>query len=245
MLEYPGHLLLSGVQSRAIRFPWDDWNTESVEEAPDDFFVEALSGVSDRAVLALTTAIAEWVVYRFEPLNPDQLPGQFLEAAWAAGVNWGYLSEIWDSVADPDKWNGPVRGPVAASMMAVDEVLHAARLGENLKTGSRWASNIAAHVLPRPEPFREWRDRVVQRLAVLYPRDDDDLIGDVVAREVFDLTREFRLAETESLINRFLRSLDYSSNPFLVSPAEFVEAGLKGTPYVFDLLRDREERLYL
>lgn len=243
MLDLTRHLLSSGAQTTEIRFQWDDWNTEVVEELPDDLFIDSLRRISDRAVLALTVATAEWVVYRFEPLNDDRCPWQFLEAVWAAGVDWRYLSETWDSQTGEEEWNGPVRGTLRASMMGVDDVVYAARLGQNLTPGALWVSNIATHVLPVAEPFREWRDRALRRLAVLYPRNEDDLIGEVVPREALDLAREFRISETEILTNEFLRRLDYKQNSFLALPDELLQDGFTGTPYVFDILKDREERL--
>jgi hypothetical protein len=243
MFELTRHLTGSGAKTPEIRFEWDDWNTEAVEERPDDPLVEGLRRVSDRAILALAIGMAEWVAYRFEPLTDDRTPWQFLGAVWAAGVDWRYLSETWDSQTGEEDWSGPVRGALKASMMAIDEVVYSARLGGNVTNGARWVSNIATHVLPTAEPFREWRDRTLERLAVLYPRHEDDLIGEVVPREVLDLEREFRVSETEVLINHFLRSLDHNGNPFLALPEELLQDGFTGTPYVFDILTDRRERL--
>jgi hypothetical protein len=244
MLQPPPHLLESAAQTSEIHFAWDDWDTEAVEERPDDALVGVLQRLSDRAIVALTTAMAEWIVFRFEPLTRDRRPWQYLEAAWAAGADWRYCSGTWESVAAEEEWQGPVRGTLGATMMGLDEVLYAARLGEDLTDGARWVSNIALHVLPHPDRFRTWRDRALQRLAALYPRNGDEPIGDPVPREALDLTREFNAAETEALVNLFLRSVDYRANPFLAAPAELVEAGFTGTPYVFDLSRDREERLF-
>ena|SRR2546422_5752856 len=242
MLPVPRHLVVSEAQTTVIRFTWDDWDTEVVEEQPDDALVDALQRTSDRAILALTIAMSEWIVFRFQPLEEQPLPSQFVEAAWAAGADWRYVSETWDAVVDTDGWVGPVKGPLSAAMMAVDNVISAARLGEDLTDGARWVSNIAVHVLPRPELFRRWRGQAVARLALLYPRQDVDMIGDVVPREALDMAREFLVEETETLVNQFLATLDYGANPFLASPEALVEAGFTGAPYTFDLARDREQR---
>ena len=154
MLETPQHLRRSKVQATEIKFVWDDWDTEAVEELPDDAFSASLERISDRAILALTTAIAEWIVYRFEPVNDDRLPWQFLEASWAAGAKWAYLAETWDGETEEEQWRGPVRGVIRAAMMGIDEVIYAARLGERLTYGSCWVNNIALHVLPGSRHFR-------------------------------------------------------------------------------------------
>ena len=243
MLPVPVHLKVADLQSPVVRFHWDDGDTEQVEERPDEPFVDALRRMSDRAILALTVAMAEWIVFRFQPFADVSLPSHFLEAAWAAGADWRYHSEAWDAIVDAERWTGPIKGPVSAAMFAVDVASQGYRVGDDLTDSALSVSNIALHVLPQSERFRDWRDRSVARLTVLYPRNENDAIGPVVPREVFELTREYDSEYTEQFLNGLLRSLDYHANPFLASPETLKETGFVGKPYTFDLARDREERL--
>ncbi|HEY7209434.1 MAG TPA: hypothetical protein VH477_04110, partial [Bryobacteraceae bacterium] len=109
-------------------------------------------------------------------------------------------------------------------------------------------SALTNYVMPRPEPYERWTKRILARLEGLYPRDPRDQLGDVVPREALDPDVDFRVEDTERLINRFLAGLDYRSSPFLSSPGGMLEpddAGesFNGTPYVFDMVADRQSRL--
>src|SRR5262245_7101342 len=231
------------IQSRDVRFFWDDWNTEVVEEAPDDWLVEHLAMMSDRAAIALASAMSEWVVYRFAPLSDDPHPRQLLEAAWASGADWRYQAETWESVTRNQPWQGPVRGPLGAAMAALDYQLELGRLGGDVSVGARWISNIARHVVPVVGQFREWRDAAATRLIDLYPRSAEDPIGDAVPQEALDMTRDFRVEETEDLMNRFLHTLQPRGHLFLASSEQLVRAGLTRR-YSFTLHHDRTERRY-
>jgi hypothetical protein len=187
--------------------------------------------------------MAEWIVFRFQPFTDITLPSYFLEAVWAAGTDWRYQSEAWDAIADTDEWTGPIKGPVSATMFAVDVASQGYRTGEDLTDSALSVSNIALHVLPQPEQFRDWRDRSVARLIALYPRKEDDPIGVAIPREVFDLTREDGSEHAERFLNGLLGSLDHHANPFLAGPEMLKETGFVGEPYAFDLARDRKQRL--
>ena len=60
----------------------------------------------------------------------------------------------------------------------------------------------------------------------------------MVPREALDVRSEFDRAETEQLVNRYLRGLDFHANRFLKSPVEMKESGFPGTPYVFNMEED-------
>ena len=87
----------------------------------------------------------------------------------------------------------------------------------------------------------------MKRFDALYPRDSEDEVGEVVPREAVDPENEFSVESTEYLIQKFLISLDYSSNIFLSSPNEMLEEdedgkSFQGTPYAFDIEIDRKSR---
>jgi hypothetical protein len=97
-------------------------------------------------------------------------------------------------------------------------------------------------VLSTPEPYLVWYDRVLNRLQTLYPRDPHEPLGEVVPREALDPAYDFRIEDTEALINQYLIGLDYTRNPFLNNPERMIEEGFPGTPYTFDIQTDRAMR---
>src|SRR5258708_7451644 len=113
-LSIPNYLKTAALQDVSLRYEWDDWRTLPVLDTPDEELVARLEKLSQRAVLAFECATAEWIVYRFDKLNDNSAPWQYLEAAWAMIVHrryCGYGSSGWQYYAQKG-WDGPVRRPI-------------------------------------------------------------------------------------------------------------------------------------
>lgn len=239
---FPAYLRTADIQDPQIRFLWDDWNVEQAEEPIDPEFMERLQRISQRAVVAFVTATAEWIVYRFAALTDVTLPLKYIESAWAQVVDWRYGSSSWEESISKGQWTGPVCGPVGVAITRVAYAIDQARDNGLPELRGAWIENLAAHVMSAPAPYREWRDAVVQRCEAWYPRDSIDTLGDVVPAEALDADSGFRLEHTESVVNEFLKGLDYRENAFLSSPAAMIQRGFRGTPYQFDIEQDRRDR---
>lgn len=235
----PRYVQVPNIQNPTIRYTWDDWNVEEVDMPLDERLQERFGAISQRAVVAFTIGTAEWIVYRFGALSDDPFPGQRLEAAWAQVVHFRYSYE---QDVNLDEWNGPVRGPIGIAIRRVVYAIQQAESGLDPAWRAGRASNLAEHVIADPTSYRGWRERILDRLEDLYPLDYDETLGEVVPMEALDPEFDFNVDQTESLINQFLVRLDYNSNPFLNSPDKMLAQGFKGTPYVFDIERDRRDR---
>jgi hypothetical protein len=155
-----------------------------------------------------------------------------------------YCRVTWDDYTHESAgWVGQVKRPIAIAMTRVEYTFQAILEYGNPELSGGWLDNLAQYVITDPAPYQMWRDRVIERLEALYPWSADDKLGEVVPREALDPDFDFRLEQTESLINRFLATLDYRSNPFLNSPDKILEQGFEGTPYIFDIERDRQSRV--
>ena len=242
-LSIPEYLRTANIQDVEIRYLWDDWNVEQAEEPVDTEFLERLTGISQRATIALTIATAEWIVYRFGALCDDPRLLQYLEAAWAQVVHRLHAARTWeDSVAQVD-WSGPIKGPLGVAMIRVMYAIQETEVDGNPELFTAWIAKLAPYLMTNPVPYRHWLKRVLERLRALYPRDPDESLGEVVPREALDPGFDFRLDQTEALVNRFLTGLDFESNPFLSSPSWMLAKGFQGTPYVFDIEKERKDRL--
>jgi hypothetical protein len=241
-LPVPTYIRAANIQDTSIRYKWDDWDVEQAEEPVDQEFLGRLKGLSQSAMGAFTIGTAEWIAYRFAPFIDDPLPLQFLEASWANLIDFFYCGAVWETYVDDNSWSGPVRGPLGIAMLRVDYTLQEIVGDRHPEIIAVWINNLVQYVLTDPEPYLMWRERVMERLEALYPSDPQDKLGEVVPRQALDPDFDFRLGETESLINRFLASLDYRANPFLNSPEKMLEQGFEGTPYVFDIEKDRQSR---
>lgn len=241
-LSIPRYIDAADVQDVTIRYLWDDWNVEQAEEPIDEEFHKRLTGISQRAIIAFTIGTAEWIVYRFSALCDDSLPSQYVEAAWAQIVHWLYEGSSWEDQAVTADWIGPVKGPLGIAMTRVMYAIQSARDDEDPELRAAWIANLAPYVMSNPAPYQEWRELVMKRFTVLYPRNPDETLGEVVPRAALDPNSGFQPEQTEDLINDSLATLDYKTNPFLNSPKRMLEEGFDGIPYKFDIEKDRKAR---
>jgi len=248
----PPYIVAAAVDSRELRFKWDDWRASQDFEYQPDEVLERLAKISLRAKITAAIGMYEWIMWRFRLVSNDPTPLQVAEAAWCANVRRDYM--VYDEF-DRDDWMGPVRGPLWCAMTWLMPMMF---LGDdNLdewESGISYLARLANHVLPNPAVFREWLDGSINRLLELYPAVAEDPFGNLfgeneearrgplVPREVLATDSEFRPDMTRSLIDRFLRTVDYRSNPFLNSPEAMLSNGFDGAPYAFNTHDDRKRR---
>ena len=238
MLVKPPYIARAAITDPAIRYKWHDWDAFRYCEPVDEEFVKRYAKIAPAAVIALTIAEAEWLMFRFEGLSADPTLLLYLESAWCANVDREYS---WPIELPKSAWQGPVRRPMLVAIILVNHLLYEAEdFADTLQQPSSM-SNLVEHVLPDRAPFRQWRDRCVERLIQFYTEKPQDPFVDLfderpaepvfVPREVFDPDFEFRPEMARPLVDRFLRNVDWPANPFLSSPEEMDRAGFKGTPY--------------
>lgn len=239
-LTVPGYIRLAEIQSKIIRYKWDDWDVEVAEEPIDEDLLSRLQKVSQRASAAFGVASAEWIIFRFARLMDYEEPFWYLEAAWAQIIDARYGLE-WDPLQAG--WEGPVMGPIRQALMWVGDAIE--QVDDDLEPAESGATlaRLSEYVLPIPDAYHFWCHQALARLEKFFPLDEKDSKGDVVPREVMDPSFDFRVNAIEHLVNSYLSRLDREDNPFLNSPEGMVEQGFKGTPYVFKISEDRQDRL--
>ena len=252
-LSLPRYLVAANTQDDSLRYEWDDWRTLPALEVVDEELVGRLKRVSQRAVLAFASGTAEWVVHRFSRLCHDPEPWLYLEAAWAMVIDVRYCGlgaekTTWQEFALKN-WNGPVRRPIHDALKTLEIAFQqlASEYHSDPTIIAATIATLANHVMPDPLPYKTWWSQVIGRFESLYPRSSEDPLGDLVPREAVDPGLDFRPEQTEFLINRFLRSLDYRSNIFLSTPDGMLqhfdgEEDFEGTPYIFSMEADRRRR---
>ena len=76
---------------------------------------------------------------------------------------------------------------------------------------------IKLHPAPRIDPYAD-----------LFEEDmPDEDKGALVAREALDLSFDYRPEQAPLLLDQYLCSIDHIENPFLWSPEELIDAGIK------------------
>jgi hypothetical protein len=238
-LYNPEYLRRSDVRDTTVAYTWDDWKVEEAYEPLDDDLLARLAQMSYRANEAFTIACAEWIVDRFRLLSDDPAPINYIEAAWAAIVDWRY-AKYFEPV--DEEWQGPVRRALEVTMALTVEVIGRTENCDLPEISSASIANLAKHVMTRPEPFEEWQEWAVERLTLFYPRDEEEPLGPVVPREALDPDIAFSPSDTPEYINRFLKSLDFRKNEFLEPPETMLKSGFEGHPYTFNAAEDRRQR---
>jgi hypothetical protein len=229
----------SGVQDISIAYKWDDWNVEDAYEPLDENFTNRMAMLSYRANEAFTAGCVEWIIYRFGFLSNDSTPANYIEAAWAAMLDWRY-AKYFEPV--DEEWHGPVRRVLEVAIVLMVEVIDRTESYDLPEISSASISNLAKHVMSQSKSFEEWQEWAVERLTLFYPRDEEEPLGPVVPREALDPDIEFSPSDTPEYINRFLKSLDFRKNEFLEPPETMLKSGFEGHPYTFNAAEDRRQR---
>jgi hypothetical protein len=228
-LSIPEYIKAAGVDASPIRYEWKS-------STRDDLLVDhprltdRMTGISYRGMLAFSLGSAEWVIWRLRPQLPDKIPFQVIEAAWAATIDWTYLKSL-----DVPDWAedlpATIGGPLELTFWLLQRAFVQARRSEPFWQSSASLSELALHVVDKPETFKEWRRFVIDRLTRLHPKSKENRLGTPVPREALDPGFDYDPAAAPELLARFLRTLDYTQNPYLSSPEEMIAEGFKGTPY--------------
>lgn len=247
-MQLPRHLSAATPQDNQLRYEWDDWRTIPAKNAVDETLAARLDEVSQRAVLAFACATAEWVLQRLARFCDDSKPWDYVEAAWARIIDIryvGYAGGLSWAQYSTRSWEGPVKGPINEALSLLESAFQ--QLAWEQTDPTVYAGPLAAlatYVLPDPASYAEWSRKVLDRFDALYPRDIEDELGDVVPRQAGDPEFDFRVEQTEALVNEFLAQLDHRANIFLSSPEGMLEPDdegrrFRGVPYRFDIEADR------
>jgi hypothetical protein len=232
----PQYIQEAPIFDSKIGYKWDDMAIAQYFDYDDPDISERLDKVCDRANIAFTIAVGEWVVHRFDEISADRTPHRYFEALWAASVDWRYIT---GDTFHEDKWGGAVRRPLAIAMLIGGEAIDAALSQTSVSYEVAYMTNLAKHVLPDYTAFKQWHEKVIQRLERLFPSayDPDDLfregneLGPPVPREVFDTNTDYDPADGDLLTKNFLRGISPDRNEFLFSANEMKKNGFEGAPY--------------
>ncbi|MBK5072181.1 hypothetical protein I2492_04015 [Budviciaceae bacterium CWB-B4] len=248
--QLPNYIISANINNPIIDYQWDD---QSVEESLTgykyaDEIIRRLEPVSLRGKIAISIAIYEWILGRFNQLTNDPIPYQIAEVAWCANINKYYATYI---EYDRDDYLGPINGALWCGFSFLTPMLY---VSENIsnptdpdeyrdiypydenqwKLGLAYLIPITIHILNAPSLFKNWLDACVIRLLNFYTmppegpfdnlfghKNKKEWLGDYVARELFDLSYNYNPKDAITLLNKFLSRVDYKKNPLLTSIDEF------------------------
>jgi hypothetical protein len=214
----PPYIPFNIIAGTPVTHRWDDDDPYEVLPELDQNLQEEMLSVTDIAKAAFVIGCAEWVVYRFSKASIDRFPLDYIEASWARLIDPS-LGKVWEP-DDWDDWLGPIRGPIATTLLTITNVYASIEEGVGADTEAAFASSIARHVLPDTQQFLLWQEVAVARLQRAYAIDESDPTGPPVPREALDPSFELTTETALEALQAFKQSLDFPANDFLIEPEE-------------------------
>lgn len=258
MYQLPDYIIFSQINSPNINYSWDDSDVEScLNYDYANYIINKVNAISLRAKIALSIGIYEWILGRFEGLYHNVIPKQIAEMAWCANINKEYTYYL---EFDRAEYLGPINAPIwcgfsfliptlyVSENVGIDESNASDIFGydENAwETALLYLISITIHIVPKNKLsiFIDWLEGVVHRLLNFYimpeedpfinlfgHKNDKDWLGDYISREVLDLNYAYFPDKSVELCDKYLQSVDYISNPFLLLPEDIANNKIK-TPY--------------
>ncbi|MCL1919429.1 MAG: hypothetical protein FWG14_14240 [Peptococcaceae bacterium] len=236
-----------------IEFEWETRHATNFlsDYLTNDRLFNVLNKVGYKAVMGVATTLTELIQLRSEIRYPYiDAVREFapkIEALWAAAINPFYLRKYnFDyEYFDKDK----IQSTYFSNWFVLRYV--AGRYIKGWCYIHRYLVNLSMltrHLMPNRNLFDKWFAETLCKTAEVFPcaYDYDDLDRDdkkeiavydcsndpPVPREFFfDPKFQYSEETAKPVLNTFLQSLDYNSNPWLSTPEEMLIKGFKGTPY--------------
>lgn len=219
-----------------------------LEEETNVRLIEAVQKTSYKAQMAIGTALAEWLLWRFEDMADLTLGRHAVEACWATVIDLHYAKPLGFEPKNVPKLSSlaDVDGPLRIGLSVLREMR-----GRYLKGKPSLAASVMKlalldqHVIPARKEFEAWLTSTLERTAKAMPggpppaaadADEDPAYdpraGTPIAREFF-FDPEWKLTKeaNQAALSAFLASLDPATNPFLRTPEELRAEGFTGEPY--------------
>ena len=209
---------------QTLDFAWDQWRYTDYFVYDTDDSAAPFLVLGPRACRGFCTAVADYIAARFWPFADTQEAVAYLDCAWASQSVEGICDY---ALLHHDDWSGPVRGPLRAAMLVVNETMYEGREDGDLAARCVWIEQLARHLIPPAlgPAFEAWRSEGLGRLYRNWPRiahrgglfADDFDTGPPVAPCTFLPADPATPAAAEHCLDAHMRRLD-PLNPWRITP---------------------------
>ena len=212
---------------------------------------KALNKMGYRASIVFAACLLKFVLIRFD--GHPELSREFIDdvnnridSVFAASINALYSPILKYGINCKVPSEGHVHGPCSVILRKIMFVsIEYNKRGYYIHRHLVGPVLLLEHIAPNKKLFNEWLTNIIRKVVDAFPcryNYDDGLNQD----DVYDYSDEplvpleFFIEESflysheiaKQNISTFLQSLDCSTNPYLRTPEEMLEAGFKGVPYV-------------
>jgi hypothetical protein len=232
-LEIPQYISETGIDNQPLQYTWDDDHPGFAYGDEKVKLENRIALIARQGQAMLGAAISEWVVGRLNNHSDALVPAAYIEAVWAAIIDWRYLNpdNSPEVTMEWEDWRGKVRGPLCAVCQLLNKIAKAASRNKPCAYNVVCLNNLAEHTIQNPKAYLAWRKSLIERLIMLCPKTDLDPMGSSLPREVCNLRKEFTKAEMTTLLRAFIINLQPRANKFLRSPEALAAIGFEGEPY--------------
>ena len=239
------------LDSSQDRFEWgkDTATKFSSTQLTNGRLLAVLSKVGYKASMGIAVALTELIQLRsknqYPYINITEEFAPKIEALWAAAIDPLYLRDPFFDYKYADE-NG-VKATYSSNWYILRYIARRYIAGSYYI--HEFLVNIAMltrHLMPNKGLFDKWFTETMQKTVETFPclydygdldENDEkavyDCSADVPVPREFFFNPEFIYSPNaaKSVLNSFLKSLNYRNNLWLCTPEEMLEKGFKGTPY--------------
>ena len=158
----------SEAESQRLDFAWDQWRYTDYFVFDTDESALPFLNLSALACRGFSLAVAEYIAARFWSFGDTAEAESYFDCAWTTQIAEGTCDY---ALLHHDDWAGPVRGPLRAAMLVVNETLYEAREDGDQVARCVWVEQLARHLLPAAHQaaFEQWRALALDRLQAGWP----------------------------------------------------------------------------
>lgn len=230
------------------------WDAQTSEMMPTDMYnpklYDLICKLNHKAVVALVTASAEWVLWQFKNITKTEDVFKVVEALWVGEISKYYLKGFErDSKVNRD----PIEGPVWATKKILYFTDYFYRVGKyTIFNHAVSMLTLAHHITPTPHKLvlEKWLANCLPQLIELFPAQydidyvvnnkrefrnlpyDSSLEPFIPRAFFFDEQFNYKNYDKESYINSLLTNTNYHNNIYLNTPDEMIKLGFNGKPYL-------------
>ena len=253
-LAVPAYIDRAGIRGLPLEFVWDGALDHIGPVETVNKMFNLIASKTTCGILTQAAGIISWGAWRLDGHTDVSTLLNMTEASFAFQVHPHYVNRDGVPTWAPDD-QPPAESAAGELQVLLWKGLNAEKWWHSYYQPIDSAFHpayLVKHILPKDKKkiFTKWLEAMLARIKSIAPKpdeppvDDEDALsvdereayyarhwGEPLPPEALDVDTEYDPAQRAALVDRFLRGLDWRSNPFLRKPDEMLQLGFTGVPY--------------